>query len=124
MKSGKQRRLEIKAKRIARASDRYKRKKTRSINEPLAADKSKLKSPSCLPRFPDFYYDKEFQCRDCGKLEIWTPQQQKWWYEVAGGNIETTALRCRPCRLKERLRKSEARRIHLEGLERKHTNKA
>lgn len=127
MKSGKQRKLEIKAKREAKAILRNKRKKTHSIskpNDPLPANKSKLRSPSCLPRLPDFYYDKEFQCRDCGKFEVWTPRQQKWWYEEIGGNIETTALRCRPCRLKERLRKAEARRIHLEGLERKHANKA
>ena len=119
MKSGKQRKFEIKTKRVAKAKGRPKRKKAWSKNEPLAANQLKLRSPSCLPRFPDFYYDKKFYCRDCGKLEIWTPRQQKWWYEEVGGNIETTAIRCRPCRLKERLRKLEAKRTHLEGLERK-----
>jgi hypothetical protein len=32
-----------------------------------------------------FYRDYEFSCIDCGSLEIWTAEQQKWWYEVAKG---------------------------------------
>ncbi|WP_416053982.1 zinc-ribbon domain containing protein [Marinibactrum halimedae] len=88
-------------------------------NTPIAADHSKLKSPSAIPRFPEFYYDVPFACRECGSSEVWTPKQQKWWYEEIGGNIETTAIYCRPCRIKRRLVKEEARRVHLEGLARK-----
>jgi predicted RNA-binding Zn-ribbon protein involved in translation (DUF1610 family) len=45
-----------------------------------------------------FYEDMPFVCVDCGKDEIWTAKQQKWWYEVAKGNIQSTAVRCRACR--------------------------
>ena len=66
-----------------------------------------------------FYLDYEFNCKDCGKVEVWTGRQQKWWYEVARGEMEQTAVRCRSCRQKENRRRDEARRVHLEGLERK-----
>jgi hypothetical protein len=67
-----------------------------------------------------FYTDRPFGCQDCGRQEVWTARQQKWWYEVAKGDVYTTAKRCRPCRRKARDRQGEARRVHLEGLARKH----
>jgi hypothetical protein len=45
-----------------------------------------------------FYRDYEFSCIDCGSPEIWTAEQQKWWYEVAKGPIYSVARRCRACR--------------------------
>lgn len=45
-----------------------------------------------------YYEDLEYVCRDCGRREIWTADQQKWWYEVAKGPIQSTAIRCRECR--------------------------
>lgn len=45
-----------------------------------------------------WYRDYPFHCADCGKLEIWTATQQKWWYEVAKGKKLTVAKRCRACR--------------------------
>src|SRR4051794_21608349 len=42
-----------------------------------------------------YYEDAPFTCRDCGKEEVWTASQQKWWYEVAKGNPFTVASRCR-----------------------------
>ena len=45
-----------------------------------------------------FYEDKLFTCVDCGKEEVWTATQQKWWYEVAKGTIYSRAVRCRSCR--------------------------
>ena len=45
-----------------------------------------------------FYVDKPFKCIDCGKNEIWTAQQQQWYYEVAKGSLYATAVRCRSCR--------------------------
>lgn len=64
------------------------------------------------------YVPVPFTCRGCGTAEIWTPLQQKWWYEVAKGNVFSTATLCRACRRLERERKAEARRVHLEGLAR------
>jgi len=56
---------------------------------------------------PDFvlrgyYLDRPFTCKDCGKPEVWSGTQQKWWYEVAGGGVWTMATRCRACRRRER----------------------
>jgi hypothetical protein len=47
---------------------------------------------------PTFYRDYEFACVDCGKREVWTAEQQRWWYEVAKGSIYSGAKRCRACR--------------------------
>jgi hypothetical protein len=66
-----------------------------------------------------FYVDVPFRCAACGRHEIWRAAQQKWWYEVAKGSVESTAKLCRPCRRKEQARRADARRTHLEGLARK-----
>lgn len=100
MKSGKQRRLEIKEKR---------RKKAGSLNidttleiQPLPkgavqADHMELNHNNTYGLLPLFYIDKAFVCRDCGSKELWTAKQQKWWYEMAKGDINTTAIKCRKC---------------------------
>ena len=65
----------------------------------IAADASKQTSCSAGPWHPKLWYkDRKFTCRDCGKKEVWTAMQQKLWYEDWGGNIESTAVRCRSCR--------------------------
>jgi hypothetical protein len=73
---------------------------------------------------PDFvqrgyYEDMPFKCQACGVAQIWTATQQKWWYEVAKGDVYSAPKLCRPCRRKEQARRAEARRVHLEGLARK-----
>lgn len=79
------------------------------------------------PLYPDamfylkagWYRDYPFHCADCGKLEVWTATQQKWWYEVAKGGKLTTPRRCRTCRKAHR-EKQEAHRLKtLAGYERK-----
>ena len=62
------------------------------------------------------YVDVHFDCAACGEPQVWTPSQQKWWYEVASGDPESAPKHCRPCRRRERERVAEARRVHLEGL--------
>ena len=85
----------------------------------LPVDTSKIQSRSVLPPIPDYYYDKPFECADCGAHQVWTAKQQKRWYEEQGGEIESTAIRCRDCRRKERERKAKAREIHREGMAKK-----
>jgi len=135
MKSSKQSRQTIKAKRLA--------KKLAALERDIAnraAEQAKLDvaaggevvnttalAPDGSYDVPDFvrrgyYVNRPFVCKDCGKAEVWTASQQKWWYEVAKGGVWTTASRCRPCRRKERERRDEARRVHLEGLARKQGN--
>lgn len=121
MKSNKQRRIELSARR--------KRAKEKALSRTIAAelesgralpvDRDRIVSRSAVPRIPNVYRDLPFVCRDCGKEEVWTARQRKWWYEVAGGEIETTAIRCRECRAKEGRRKEAARRVHLDGIQEK-----
>ena len=62
-----------------------------------------------------FYEDREFACVDCGKREVWTAEQQKWWFEVAKGSIYSGAIRCRDCRAARRnAHRGTPRRSHAE----------
>jgi hypothetical protein len=117
MKSGKQRRQEIKEKRLDRLAKLADGKHCRL--GAVAADHAQLAHNNTYGLLPDFYIDRPFTCRDCGAQELWTAKQQKWWYEIAKGPIDSCAVRCRPCRLMERGRADEARRISSEGLEKK-----
>ena len=75
----------------------------------LPVDAGKLNMGNTYGTAPDYYYDIEFECVDCGVTEIWNADQQKWWYEEAGGYFFSTAVRCRRCREAERARKRQAR---------------
>lgn len=87
--------------------------------EAVLADQQELSHNNTYGRLPLFYVDKVVVCRQCGAEEVWSAKRQKWWYEVAKGNINTQAVLCRACREKERRRKAEARRVHMQGLEKK-----
>jgi hypothetical protein len=134
MKSNKQRRTELTAKRkVHRQKEAAKKKaidtarlqarQQRLIDQGVAVNAEALSpdnsysSPAYVER--GYYIDIPFQCRDCGKQEVWTATQQKWWYEVAKGSRWTTAIRCRNCRRRQRQRVAEARRVHFDGLARK-----
>jgi hypothetical protein len=122
MKSGRQRRAEIQAHRRKRAAVARRTSRTPWM-EPakvpigaLPADQAKLAHDNTYGPRPRYYVDKPFTCVDCGKEEVWTAADQKWWYEVAQGKILSDASRCLPCRRKRRLRRSQERRVHIEGL--------
>jgi hypothetical protein len=66
-----------------------------------------------------FYVDRPFNCKTCAAPQVWTATQQRWWYEVAQGDVWTVAVLCRPCRRRERERKDAAREVHLAGLAKK-----
>ncbi|MET0659527.1 MAG: zinc-ribbon domain containing protein [Steroidobacteraceae bacterium] len=85
----------------------------------VAADPTQLTHNNTYSPLPRFYVDKLVTCRQCGTEEVWPAERQKWWYEVAKGNIFTQAVLCRACRENDKERKAEARRIHLEGVARK-----
>jgi hypothetical protein len=131
MKSGKKRRTEIKEKRAERKLLRSASKQSQRDREVPAgalAVRESLLAPNNSYSVPDFvrrgyYEDQPFQCVGCGKAEVWTATQQRWWYEVAKGDVFTRALRCRACRRIERERKTEAQRIHLEGISQKENQK-
>ena len=88
-------------------AERAKREAERLTGEQARAEKAKSRIQADLSRQapnnsygggPLYYEDLEFTCRDCGRQETWTAQQQQWWYEVAQGPIYSTAVRCRACR--------------------------
>jgi hypothetical protein len=90
------------------------RKKPKYRNR-LPVDESKLNMGNTYSSPPDYYYDIEFTCVDCGVEQTWTAAQQKWWYEDAGGYFFATAIRCRACRQKESERKDAARKTRMQG---------
>jgi hypothetical protein len=135
MKSNKQRRAELNRKRQSRLEKASAEQLIDKHNKEVEAFarsvpvNHQLLMPNnsyCISDFAlrGYYLDVPFDCVVCGKSEVWTALQQKWWYEVAKGEQYSTARRCRACRKKERDRKNEARRIHQEGLERKANAKA
>jgi hypothetical protein len=71
-----------------------------------------------------YYQDLPFDCAKCRAPQVWRAWQQKWWYEVAKGYVDSTAKLCRPCRRREQARRADARRVHLEGLQRKQVRNA
>jgi hypothetical protein len=102
----------------AQATERAKRLREQVlVNPSLLRPTNSYGIPDFVER--EFYVDRPFVCKDCGKAEVWTATQQKWWYETAKGDVWTAAVRCRPCRRRERERKAEARRVQLEGMARK-----
>jgi len=58
---------------------------------------------------PTYYRPIHFNCSDCGKPQIWTAEDQRWFYETTGAPIYATAKRCHLCRKKEQNRKKLAR---------------
>ncbi|MCP3872578.1 MAG: hypothetical protein GY699_05395 [Desulfobacteraceae bacterium] len=82
----------------------------------VMADHAVLAHNNTYGPLPMFYVDKLVVCCDCGTEEIWTAEQQKWWYEVAKGNINSKAVKCRACRKKDKKRKAIARKVHLDGI--------
>ncbi|OUM00161.1 zinc-ribbon domain containing protein [Variovorax sp. JS1663] len=107
MKSNKQRKAEIKARRLQRAAALGELLQVQDARS-LVAERPAGVEPAdqeVLARYnntygllPAFYVDRAFTCRDCGIEEVWTAKQQKWWYEVARGHIDSQAVRCRACR--------------------------
>ena len=67
-------------------------------------------------RLRGYYQDELFVCCDCGRAQVWTARQQKWWFEVFRGSVYIQPKRCRSCRQRERARRTEARRVHQVGL--------
>jgi hypothetical protein len=64
-----------------------------------------------------WYRNEQFKCKDCGRNEVWTAEQQRWWFEVAKGQINSRAIRCRACR--KAWREKTGRVSHAERQKRK-----
>ncbi len=120
------------AERAARKALLERRRKRRLLDEmdvnSVAVDLDKLAGyqgysvPLYVTR--GFYVPVPFTCKDCGRQEMWTPRQQKWWYEEAKGDPFSSAVRCRVCRRRERDRKAAHKRASEAGRRRKLAGKA
>ncbi|MET1078582.1 MAG: zinc-ribbon domain-containing protein [Pseudomonas sp.] len=111
MKSGKQRRQELRAARLRRAEKNrqalldclplsFTPSSQLAVRPGLLASYNSYGQPLFVAR--GWYQDQPFCCRDCGRDEIWTAAQQQWWYETVQGSVYASAIRCRPCRLERR----------------------
>ena len=67
----------------------------------IAADTAKLDHINTYGDLPEYYIDRPFICRRCGKAEIWKARDQKWYYEEAKGHIDAKAVECHDCRTKK-----------------------
>jgi len=118
MKSNKQRRAEIRTRRLERAArieaqmrvpDQRRVPLQRAPGlEPADLDVLARHNNTHGP-LPACYLDRAFTCRDCGAEGVWTAKQQKWWYEVMHGKIDSRAVRCLPCRRARRAAQAASR---------------
>jgi Probable zinc-ribbon domain len=123
MKSNKQRRAEIMARREVNRSKKQ--------NAPVAVFRPWGGVAVCMENLVrnnsygfelhdfvarGFYVPKAFRCKDCNVEQVWTERAQKFWYETCKSDIFTTAIRCRSCRAQERARQEQARAESLPGL--------
>lgn len=113
-KSQRQRREEIRKKRLVRAEAARQRLAApdvrglgpdkpepgaRRIDGAVIADRVRLAAlNNTYGELPEAYFDLGFACRDCGAEAVWTARQQRWWYEIVGASIHGRAVRCRDCR--------------------------
>ena len=104
-RSGKARSAEVAARRAAEAARRAAAQAARTPAR-VAVDATKLAPYNSYgePVFVSrgYYEDQPFTCVDCGKDEVWRATQQRWWYEVARGDVWSVAIRCRVCRQRRR----------------------
>ena len=119
MKSGKQKRQGITKRRIKKAKAHIEMN-THNISptSTIPADHKQLEHVGIYSFLPDYYEDKPFICRDCGVKGVWTAKQQKWWYEIAKGHIDSKAVRCLSCRKKIRAKK-DSQKKHMEEIAQK-----
>jgi hypothetical protein len=121
MKSNKQRRAEIMAKRNERKQRQFNKIIFPHPKSGLKVNRERLGAHNYLGySVPEFvirgtYEPVAFNCQDCGAEQVWSGKSQKWWYEVMLGTMHSTAIRCRPCRAKERERIANARIASAEG---------
>ncbi len=75
----------------------------------VAAGRSRQVPNNSYNAPPSYYTDVEFTCRDCGKQDVWSAREQKWFYEVVKGTLYQEASRCADCRKRVRAGKKRQR---------------
>jgi hypothetical protein len=89
--SNKLKRAELQAKRETRRKKAVKERQPKSPSNgsgydtaippgAIAADLTQQVPNNSYASKPLFYVDQPFACTDCGREEVWTASQQKWYY--------------------------------------------
>lgn len=68
----------------------------------VPADRSMLAHINTYGDLPEFYIDRPFRCRDCGREEIWKAADQKWYFEVVKAHTDAHTVRCHACRRRKK----------------------
>ena len=66
-----------------------------------------------------YYRDHEFTCTKCGTTEIWTAQEQKWYFEEIKAHPRSVAKYCRKCRKQRKMENDIQRRSLNQSLKNK-----
>lgn len=105
--SNRQKRAVLKSKSNSKALKQSLRRRAEALEIAIlkgavAADPDQQVTARSLTTKPLYYVDQAYTCKDCGKEDVWTAAQQKWYYEVAKGPVEGRAIRCLACRRQRR----------------------
>lgn len=121
MKSNKQRKTELKDQKLKKRRE----KEALVPIDAVAADPAKLRHNNTYDPLPLYYKDMAYTCIDCGEEDVWTAEQQKWWYEEAKGHIHSRAVHCKNCRAKIQAEK-KAQQLHMQAMRERvpHPNEA
>lgn len=105
MKSNKQRRAEIKQLRLERAARLAKQPLVDGVRvagrEPANAARLGHVNITYAP-LPSTTWTSPFSAAIAVFKRFGRLKQQKWWYEVRQAHVDSTAVRCLPCRRKRR----------------------
>ena len=107
MNSNKQKKKQLKAKRKQKAEKNRVKNLNHLAYGRVWADHSQLTHINSYGGLPDYYEGKDFTCRDCGVDDMWTANQQKFYFEECKGHIDSLAVRCNACRNILKLAKKE-----------------
>ena len=122
MNSNKQRRKQIMSKRRERVKSLRQQRAQNAIDvnvyempetlppSAVRSNPSELAHNNTYSSLPLFYVDRSYICRDCGAHDVWKAKQQKWWYEVAKGHIDSRAVQCLLCRKMDQAKREDQKR--------------
>ena len=75
----------------------------------VPADPAEQPPHNSMTPSPLAYVDQPSVCRDCGKHDVWTAADQKWYHEVVKGTLFARAVRCDECPARVRREKAVQR---------------
>ena len=123
MSSNREKRSQLKSARAKKREKQQQEELRRGLESGriVKADTGKQNLDSHGSNSKEFYVDREFTCADCGSRGGWTAKQQQWWYEEAGGYIDSIAVKCRECRTKGKMHGEAHQRAMAERAKKRNT---